>query len=420
MKGQLTYIILILIAVLLIGNWIFLSYKSGDFYQKKVLKNVYLDKLSNYLELSKTYSKISFIFSVNSALFRVASLGGTTKVHRKPSESEWIQSWVCNGKKFIPTVDDVRYFLSEEALKSLNIYMKNLSRNYDIARIDAKNYTCINFNVTNSDVLNGVYDEGNFSVGCYGSQIIVSHSNLKFRSPNNYYLPFYDVRFWKLYRGFRKFIETTNFNPCECIGETCKCHGNPCTIGCEPYKECLNKKVVMPNLNKLQEIMNDSYIKCVGNVTCTYEEDGPPCINIDTCLPWEGPPCCFYCEVRKKKKACYDKTTDIYANNKYNISFGEIKYQAPIKKSITSTSCSDRKCQYWYEKKATYVISFSCKDTKYYVSTPSETSPEPITFSITVTAAAKYPKACKISKSCQKVAGENYCNCPLSKSCIGC
>ncbi len=419
MKGQLTYIVLVLTFVILVGGWIFLSYKSGDIYQKKVLEDTYLDKLSNYLELSKTYSKISFIFSVNEAIFRVASLGGTTKIPRKPTESEWVHSWVCNGRKFIPNVDTVRYFLSEETLEPLRLYMANLSRNYDIARIDAKNYTCVNFNVTEHDVLNGKYDEGNFSVGCYGSQIVVSHSNVELKSPNDYYFPFYNIRFWKLYRGFRKFIESTNFNPCACIGETCKCHGNPCDKGCEPYKACLINNVVNPNLIKLQNIMNDPYIVCTGDVACTYEEDGPPCIDIDMCLPW-NPPCCFYCEVRKKKKACYEKTSSI---DEYDSTFEGIKYGTTFKNNIASGSCSSHKCEYWYEKRATHVITFSCKDTKYYVSTPSSSSPEPLTFSISVTAAVRYPKACRISAPCKEStdsSGNCRCECPLPASCTKC
>ena len=432
-KGQLTYIVLILVAVSIVGGWIFLSYESGDIYQKKVITDTRLDKVSNYLELAKTYSKMSFIFSVNQALARVASLGGTTKIPRKPGESEWVHSWVCNGKKFIPSVDTVRYFLSEETNATLNIYISNLSRKYDTVNIYADNYTCVNYNVTESDVLSGKYDEGNFSVGCYGSKIITMHSNIKMGSPNDYYFPFYNIRFWKLYRGFRTFIESTNFNPCECIGTACQCHGNPCDKGCEPYKKCLVDNVVTPNVEKLNNIMNDKYIVCSGDVSCNYEEDGPSCIDIDACLPWHQPPCCFYCKVRKKKKACYessytefkegenvkgeDQQNNDNEGGKYN---SEDNYNQNIE---SPGSCSSHKCMYWYEKRVTHVITFSCKDTKYYVSTPSKSSPEPLTFSISVTAAARNPKACKTTASCNEQTdpyGNCHCTCPLPAACVSC
>lgn len=422
-KSQSSLIILVGIVSVVMIVWAITAFSQVSFSEKS-LKELKITKLSGYLDYFKGYIRNALIFSTHANTQLVANYGGAMAGDGRP------RSWICTSPK-PPAVDEIRYYLSEETIKTLNTFAArmNETKKDEIVDFFVGKFNCVDYDVNENNVMSGSNDE-KFNVGGYGSYLTLIQEGDIINSSNNIYEEIPKVRFWYLYRNFREWAEENSLSAymCDCMWEICKCdNSGSCSEQCQPFYECYKNAVN----NALQDLQNkfDNYVSCTASYGCCYQEK-QSCGEIKGCVPWKDPPKCNRCRIGNPKELCSEQeltfapqieTPSNTQLNYYQISASTKKYYYNVRLATTDDECSQHKAEMWNTVKGAVETEFSCTDRKYTLSTEND---KYLTFSVETNIALK-ARRCYDDSPCEcvwicPVPGYTINNCPEELVCDRC
>jgi hypothetical protein len=281
-KSQSSLIVLVSLVGIFSILLISLLFQSGAL-QSQVVKSILLSRVSKYLDITKGFTQSSALLSSHAACYDIAYKGGHIP--------EGTRTWICN-EPWGPTVDEVRFFLGKETLEFLNRYAA--SYNVKDPTVLIKNFTCANYNVDESSVIGGKVDE-RFNTEAFGGQITVILEEDNTTAKNSFDLEISRIRFWFMYRIFKKWSETTTLPQDICAGLPLICGCNPslgrCEATCPAFREyALNQ--IEKSRKYLESLFNDpEYINCTAIMDCCMTQIGSNTDSREMCLIWHDWPC---------------------------------------------------------------------------------------------------------------------------------
>lgn len=385
-------------------------------FSQRTIEETLLTKISKYLDYVKGFTRNALILAVHLGTKHVAAQGGQTSGQGLP------RSWICNAD-VSPSVNDVRFFLSNETTDELNKYIKNF-KIHDLPTINITDFTCVDYDLNDNSVFSGKNDE-RFNVGSYGSKANVTLENNTVFSNNDVYEEIAQDRFWYIYRKFKEWIPTGASilvgGTCSCLSEICNCPSNPAYTGCElcsdtcpGFQACL-EAVIEEAKKALVNTFGDDYIDCTSQLIGCYHEL-EPCTGIPQCIDWENAPACNSCNREKPGELC---VKSVVSQAQRSTSFGyypaSFSRYSPSKNSIYFADvCSDLKCKFWAETRGAMEATFSCTDKKYLLSVSGDRH---LTFSVHGMVKLRSMN-CLREGSCIESKGK--CVCPPGSWCTGC
>jgi hypothetical protein len=262
--------------------FISLLFQSGSF-RSQTVKDMLLSRVSKYLDITKGFVQYSALLSSHAACYDVAYKGGHSV--------EGTRTWICNIP-WAPKVDEVRFFLGKETLEFLNRYVTNYKVTDPL--ISVKNFTCSNYNVNESSVISGEVDE-RFNIEAFGSKINVTFEENSAASKHDFDLEISRIRFWYMYRIFKKWSETTTLPQDICAGLGLVCYCNPslgyCSSNC-PSFQAYSLEQVEKSRKYLISLFNDTeYIECTAMMDCCMTRITRNTDSVEKCLTWDEWPC---------------------------------------------------------------------------------------------------------------------------------
>jgi hypothetical protein len=369
--------------------------------KERITRSIFLDMISKYLDFLKGFLRTSLIYSSHLASNGVAFFGGVGPSLR-PVEP---RTWICNGPT-PPEPLEIKFWLNNETLQILNNYTRLFNFQKDLFILNASPFSCLNYEVEDSKIFSGEYDEGFFNISAEGCRVNVSSistpdfatslSNLRVLLPQN--------RIWYLYRKFYEWAQEEGkalpSRICGCIELICNCPGlGVCKTDCPALYQCIDN-----NFNISKEILQskfDEYVKCTYTIhCCEFESQFKfPCEENPNCLNWETERC----------EGCYMPPYGDSCKVSFSPTFSTFKF-------LTQEECKQKKCEYWQENREVVYGIFECTDEKYYLSLKDGTGP--MTFRVSVRISLRKPYSCYTSKPCEMK--NNECVCPLTAWCRPC
>ncbi len=363
-KSQSSLIIVLGIVSVALMLWMFSLYKQTTD-TEKFMKSFKISKIQSYIEMFKGYSRNALTLSSHKSSIIVASKGGN-------SISNSIRSWICTSPN-PPSVNELRYFLSETTKDIFNSYLfqANRSKENEGMTILIDKASCVDYDVDETSVLNGENDE-RFNVGAYGSHIYISYDFDSQNSTNSIYEEVARNRIWYMYRIFRQWAEENNLRQymCECMGEICGCESGECNKKCSSFNNCLNN-ALNNALNDLQSKF-DEYVECSFTPLCCYQEK-QSCGDINGCTIWEDPPSCNKCNFQVHDELCSQNNIEFTSAKKIYSYTTKDSYTPRLALTLEpEDECSEKIVEMWNTVKASTEAVFTCKDRKYALSVSGE------------------------------------------------
>jgi len=405
MKSQIIPISFLLLSVgLIIIGFIFYNVFYGKKYEEEILEIKILDAARNVIENAKNYLKLSLVYSSLQAMREQAASGGS--VGAGP--------WICNGPNPLP-VETSKGCLGNYTKYYLTIYGSKFNTTLPL-NVYLKDFSSLIYQLDESGVLNGLYDEGNFTVNASDARISVTKDEIRVSEDFNISELITKNRFWYMFRIFTEWANEDPFSPCICSNLGCACSSK------SEEEECTNCKKYADScaeyaLKALQKKF-DEYVKCEKENICCMQGIGPPCLEPTDCIPWSN----------KCARSCEHNCISPYSHNSYASSYSpfynptfspnrKISFQGSDQKG----ECKEYDCKayYWYEARFSAAYIFTCKDYKYYVSSPN--GPKPLTFSVSVYAYFRDQDRCKTLVKCECPSSATSCEecTPKCTKCFG-
>jgi|GEM_PF-2265082 len=403
MKSQIIPISFLLLSVgLIIIGFIFYNVFYGKKYEQGILEIKILDVARNVIENAKNYLKLSLVYSSLQAIREQASSGGS--VGAGP--------WICNGPNPLP-VEISKGCLENYTKYYLTIYGSKFNTTIPL-NVYLKDFSSLIYQIEEAGVLNGLYDEGNFTVNASDARISVTKEAFRVSEEFNVSELVTKNRFWYMFRIFTEWANEDPFSPCICANLGCACSSSS---GEEVCSSCLQaaENCAEYALKALQSKF-DEYVKCEKENICCMQGIGPACLEPTDCIPWSNR-CSKSCE-----HACIIPYSTSYSSYSpfYTLpSFPtkKISFQA----SDQQTVCKEYDCKayYWHEARFSAAYIFTCKDYKYYISSPK--GPKPLTFSVSVYAYFRDQDRCKELVECECPSSATKCEecTPKCTKCFG-
>jgi len=398
MKSQIIPISFLLLSVgLIIIGFIFYNVFYGKKYEQGILEIKILDAARNVIENAKNYLKLSLVYSSLQAMREQAASGGS--VGAGP--------WICNRPNPLPIE------ISKECLQNytkyyLTIYGSKFNTTLPL-NIYLKDFSSLIYQLDELGVLNGLYDEGNFTVNASDARISVTKDELRVSEDFNISELITKNRFWYMFRIFTEWANEDPFSPCICANLGCACSSESeeeeCT-NCTKYADSCAEYA----LKALQKKF-DEYVKCEKENICCRQGIGPACLESTGCVPW----------INKCAKSCEHNCISPYFNASYTSSYSPFytptfspNRKISFEDSNQEKKCKEYDCKAYYGREARFSAAyiFTCKDYKYYISSPN--GPKPLTFSVSVYAYFRDQDRCKTLVKCK-------CECsPTASKCEEC
>lgn len=387
-KSQASLLILLGVVTVVMIGWIIGTFLASR-YQERVTEKIKLSKLSKYLDNVKGFSRGSLIFASHAALEKVAALGG------EYNDDGEARNWICNLNTFDPTVDEVRYFLSEETEKRLNSYLVNLNVE-ELVKLSITNYTCIDYDVNEISVSQGLSDE-RFNVGAYGSKINVSYEKDIVSSDNDVYEEIAQVRFWYMYRKFREWApgaaSTLTNGVCNCLAYAC-CPLGFCDKTCPQFQSCV-EEVINQALNQLKaKFKDDPYVECSATLGCCYAGIISCCPSPSGCFPWLAPEC-LKCLQTPAEPPCAKQLISLAGSSSFSLESEEDVIRL-------AGDCIPT----YHQVGGSIESGFSCKDNKYLLSTKGDRH---LVFSVDANIFLQRCQCCRYEECCEEINDETIC-----------
>ncbi|MEM5800673.1 MAG: hypothetical protein QXD54_03790 [Candidatus Aenigmatarchaeota archaeon] len=406
-KSQSSLLILSVMVAIGIISLIFFFFISFEF-RESIVKSLSYFKASIYLDYVKFFERISLHFSVHSGVSEVGKRGGVSQ-----TGENYPRSWICNQVD-VPSVEEVRFFLSNETLRFINYYIKNFNQS-DILKVNLSEVSCVDFKVSQQEVESGKFDES-FETIALGNNIFISLGEENITSLGDLTERISLLRFWYMYRKFSEWAKT--YGPkyiqhmCGNLSKICYCNGMGGCNNCLPFLSAVIQ-MAEEEVSNLERTFSDPYVKCYYNISCCFygKSDCPEEEDYQGCKEWKDAPMCKDC------------------------------VKIPFSKPCASLQECSGTCAYFAEVKGAVKVTFGCNDTKYYVSTPK--GPQQLIFKVDVTTYLRKldcykTESCRyiptgVDKVCVEIppgSGECYwvypgyeCDCPLevycTKNCLG-
>jgi hypothetical protein len=264
-------------------------------FRSQSVKDILLSRVSKYLDVTKGFTQTSSLLSSHAVCYDVAYKGGHSE--------NGTRTWLCNGP-WGPSIDDVRFFLGKETLEFLNRYVAN----YKVIdpMVSLKNFTCVNYNVNQSIVTSGKVDE-RFDIEALGSKMNVSLGENNVTSKYDLDLEVSRIRFWYMYRIFKKWSETTSLPQDICAGLPLVCSCDPslsyCSSNCQ-FFQTHALYYIEKSRQYLESLFNDpENIECTALMDCCMTRITSNTETIEACLTWEDWPC-GGCNKEEPKSLC--------------------------------------------------------------------------------------------------------------------
>jgi hypothetical protein len=451
MKAQIIPISFLLISIsLIIIGFIFYNVFYGKKYEEKILSIRILDAVRNVIENAKNYLKISLVYSSLQAMREQAASGGS--VGAAP--------WICNRPNPLP-VETSKRCLENYTSYYLTIYGSKFNTTLPL-NVYLKNFSSLIYQVERSGVLRGLYDEGNFSVNASGASISTTGENLELLEGINISELITKNRFWYMFRIFYEWASQDVFSPCICSNVGCGCSSSSQEETCS---SCLQASEYCAEyaLRVLQSKF-DEYVKCERSNVCCMQGIGPPCLPPSDCLSWRNrcsrgcehscsPPPLYstYQNLQQYETALSSSecptgtfcsgvsecvglggtctgscslgcccsvttTTTTITPTSTIITTTVTTTTTTITTTTTTLVC---RAYYWHEARFSSAHIFTCKDYKYYISSPK--GPEPLTFSVSAYAYFRDQDVCKslVECDCSQASSCDECR-PIGPACTKC
>lgn len=392
-KGQLIpFVFIVLVAGLALIGYVFYNLFYGRKYEVKVFRVRIIDTIRSLIEDFKKYLGLSLTYSSHQALREHGCVGGTIEVEdNEVVVTEWIANIPCK----VP-VDLSRDCLGLYTKYYLNIYSALFNTTLPI-ELSKTNFTKCVYDMEESGVLSGKYDEGNFFVNCTGAGIVTSTEKIQEYEKININDFLSRNRYWYMFRIFHEWANFNVYSPCICSKVGCACGSFSGEHAC--LSQCSNEaeECAEMALRDLQRRF-DKYVKCEKRRICCVQGRGPPCLPPSSCLDWRTPSCSKLCEHEcyeppPPEKICPLNPHMIFQNKpaaeeSENLNFYTLKFSS-------SLECYS---DYWYEARLAAAYEFKCTDYKYYV--PSRKGPVPLVFAVSAYAFWRDQDACRTTLKC--------------------
>ena len=387
-KGQLIPVVfvILLVAGTLIG-YVFYNIFYGTRYQAQVFQISIIDSIRNLIEDFKNYLKLSITYSSHQSMREHACLGGL--VGSAP--------WICNGPNPVD-VGESKDCLEKYTKYYLDIYTDSFDTSLPV-ELSKTGFSSCFYDVDESGVFSGKYDEGDFWVNCSGAKIAISGGDISEYEGINTNDFITKDRYWYMFRIFYEWAIDDIYSPCICSIIGCACgsgSGEAACSSCSGAVEDCAERALDDLQNRFDE--TDEYVKCEMTEECCRQGIGPACGGPCGCQPWQNN-CMANC-----RHECTDPSVgangcpvseDISGlsasyehSNRFESDFSSISFD-PL------TNCV---CDYWYEARLSAGYKYKCVDYKYYV--PSDKGPVPLTFIVSAFAFWKDPCACWSTNRC--------------------
>lgn len=252
-------------------------------FKSQTINEILISRISRYLDITKGFVRESALLSSNAACYDVAYKGGHSV--------EGTRTWICN-EPWAPAVDDARFFLGKETLEFLNRYASKY--NVTDPSLSIENFTCVNYNASQYFVESGITDE-KLDIEAFGSKINVTLGEDNATSGYDFDLEIPRIRFWYMYRIFKKWSETTSLPQDICAGLPLVCGCNPslgyCRSNC-PSFETYSSEQIEKSRKYLESLFNNQEnIECTAIMDCCKTRITGNDASARACLTWEEWPC---------------------------------------------------------------------------------------------------------------------------------
>jgi len=396
MKSQLipSIFIVLLVSSVILGFTLY-NIIYGKKYRLQLFEIKTIDVARNLMESFKSFTSLSFVYSIDQALREAGENGG----------SYGSAPWICNGPNPMPA--ELSKGCMENYTKHyLNVYFEKFNTSLPLKIVKISNFTQVIYQINIPEVYSGKYDEGGFLVNASGASVEIVSENLKMLENFNISQNVTRNRYWYLFRKFTDWANSDPLTSCICSNIGCACSSASERESCS---SC-SANVLDCGEAALEKLQNefDKNVECSYQLGCCEQGYGPECLPEDGCLTWITTNC---------KKSCEHTCTQLFTSFSSFNSFASKSLSNPLVLDPPTTNC---KAEYWYEARLSVSYIFTCKDKKYYVSSPQ--GPEPLTFSVTAYVYLRAPKACFSIVSCD--CPKDYKSCdeckPIGRSCTQC
>jgi hypothetical protein len=335
-----------------------------------------IDKMSKQLDMIKGLSRNLLQLSVYKATLETAGKGSV---------------FYCNQPD-VPSVNVVIYDLGFSTNKTFNEYLKKIKISDEDLKLNVTQSICAGFDINENELHKGKYDEafnasvfGSFIKAKYGSNEIASSNDIKNEG-------IVRDRFWLLYRGLKKWVETTDaFNKvCDCLSNACACGSIKCDRceNCPQLSECLQQNIIKKSIEELDNIFKDPFIECTAFLDrCDLNIQDSGCQDSD-CQAGGLDTTCFVCDLERKSDLCESGLL-------YGLAGAQSSYSCVISKKTITLSGG---------------IVFVCTDTKYAI--PSDSGQSFLTYRIKAYFSFKKSGLCPNTYT-GPVMPSSYCYCTV-------
>ena len=358
MKAQLIpFVFIVLLIAGVVTGYVFYNTFFGSTYQLQIFNIRLVDVARNVIENFKAYLQLALSLSVHQ----------TTREHACVSGSVGAGPWICNGPNPL-SVSQSKSCMEKYTNYYLNVYSDMFNVSLPVL-LSKGNFTECVYDIDESDVFSGKYDEGNFRINCSGGKIAIKAKNVDEFEWINRSEFLTNNRYWYLFRNFYEWAMDDVFTPCICEKISCACSSisgeHVCTSCKDEAKECAQRA-----LEDLQRrFTKDQYIVCEKKeLCCAQGRDGcgPP-----RCVPWLNTICISSCTHRCDEPPPSGPVCPDIPNLETYLSSNNLTKNETLADTL----------RYWWcpiEARFAAGYEFWCTDHKYYVSTKN--GPRPLVF----------------------------------------
>ena len=341
MYGQTSIILIVFLISGIMILWLFSTFNQSSL-KARILSLTQIDRMSKSIDMIKGLSRNILQLSVHKSTLTTAGKGYV---------------FYCDSKT-IPSLNVVLYDLGYQTNATFNEYLMNIKSSDERMIFNVTPAICSTFDIKEDMLYQGKYDEM-FNASIFGSSVKVKYGNDEIVSSN-------DIkdetvvrnRFWRLHRGLKSWVESTNVfnNACGCLSNACGCQAEcgSCET-CTSLNDCLYTNLVKPSIEELDKIFNDPFIECrVTLEKCDINVESSGCEE-SSCGKGVLDSRCFVCEKERIVDICEKALLYGLAGAQIPTTTLPIQYSCIVNKKTVKLNVG---------------MTVSCVDTKYSI--PSE------------------------------------------------